>query len=69
MSGIISRCWRLPVVLGAIALAWPPLALEACFAFWSRGANSGVNISQALNVWIIQAVVAIGPPLGALMFR
>ena len=28
--------------------------------------NPGVNRSQALNVWIIQAVVAIGPPLGAL---
>ena len=27
-----------------------------------------VNLSQALNVWIIQAVVAIGPPLGALIF-
>ena len=28
-----------------------------------------MNISQALNVWIIQAVVAIGPPLGALIFH
>ena len=28
-----------------------------------------MNISQALNVWIIQAVVAIGPPLGAVMFH
>jgi hypothetical protein len=28
----------------------------------------GVNLSQALNVWIIQIVVAIGPPLGALIF-
>jgi hypothetical protein len=28
-----------------------------------------VNLSQALNVWIIQAVVAIGPPLGAVMFH
>ena len=26
-------------------------------------------MSQALNVWIIQAIVAIGPPLGALMFH
>ena len=25
-------------------------------------------MSQALNVWIIQAIVAIGPPLGALVF-
>ena len=58
----------LPVVLGAIALAWPPRRWKL-FPFWSRGANSGVNISQAINVWIIQAVVAIGPPLGALMFH
>jgi hypothetical protein len=27
-----------------------------------------VNLPQALNIWIIQAVVAIGPPLGALIF-
>ena len=26
--------------------------------------NAGVNLSQALNVWIIQAIVAIGPLLG-----
>jgi hypothetical protein len=35
---------------------------------WSRGANPGVNRAQAQNIWIIQAVVAVGPPLGALMF-
>jgi hypothetical protein len=28
-----------------------------------------VNASQALNVWIIQAIVAVGPPLGALIFE
>ena len=39
------------------------------FPFWSPGANSGVNVSQALNVWIVQAVVAIGPPLGAVLFK
>ena len=35
---------------------------------WSRGANPGVNLSQALNIWIIQIVVAVGPPLGGLIF-
>ena len=35
---------------------------------WSRGANSGVNVSQALNIWIIQIVVAVGPPLGGVIF-
>src|SRR6201991_1755545 len=57
-----------PVLLGAIALAWRPWRLMP-FPFWSRGANSGVNLSQALNVWIIQAIVAIGPPLGAVIFH
>jgi hypothetical protein len=56
------------VVLGAIALAWPPRRWRL-FPFWSRGSNPGVNASQALNVWVIQAVVAIGPPLGALIFQ
>jgi hypothetical protein len=64
-----------PVALAAIALAWTPrwwtklLQPSALFAHaWSRGPNSGVNASQALNVWIIQSVVAIGPPLGGLIF-
>ncbi len=57
----------LPVALAAIALAWRPLHWP--FPFWRRGANSGVNLSQAVNVWIIQAVVAIGPPLGALTLQ
>jgi hypothetical protein len=39
------------------------------FSFWSPGANSGVDVSQALNVWIVQAIVAIGPPLGATLFH
>jgi 4-amino-4-deoxy-L-arabinose transferase-like glycosyltransferase len=65
-----------PVVLAVIALAWTrqwwttllrrPLALLT--RPWSRGANHGVNPSQALNIWIIQIVVAIGPPLGGLIF-
>jgi 4-amino-4-deoxy-L-arabinose transferase-like glycosyltransferase len=35
---------------------------------WSRGPNPAVDLPQALNVWIIQIVVAVGPPLGALAF-
>ena len=57
----------LPVLLAALALAWPPRRWWL-FAFWSRGATAGVNVAQALNVWIIQAVLAIGPPLGAMIF-
>src|SRR3954470_5560344 len=56
-----------PVALAAIALAWP--SRWRMPPFWSRGTNSGVQTSQALNVWIIQAIVAIGPPIGALIFE
>src|ERR1700709_1039129 len=54
-----------PVGLAVLALCWPtrwraPLAFVT--RAWSPGASTGVNLSQALNVWIIQAVVAIGPP-------
>jgi 4-amino-4-deoxy-L-arabinose transferase-like glycosyltransferase len=64
-----------PVALAAIALAWPsrwatlmrpPSALLA--RIWSRGANPAVNLAQARNIWIIQLVAAIGPPLGGLIF-
>jgi len=55
----------LPVALAALALAWPPRWLGRA---WSRRPNMGVNVSQARNIWWTQAIVAIGPPLGALAF-
>jgi 4-amino-4-deoxy-L-arabinose transferase-like glycosyltransferase len=65
-----------PVALAAVALAWrprwwtmlvrQPLALVR--RSWSRGPNAGVNVSQAFLIWVIQIVVAIGPPLGGLIF-
>lgn len=66
----------LPAALAALAMAlvppWGKLLLRAPLRIvtraWSRGANAGVNVSQALNVWIIQLIVAFGPPLGALVF-
>ena len=66
----------LPVALAALALAlvppWFTLLLRAPSRIvtraWARGANASVNLSQALNVWLIQIIVAAGPPLGALMF-
>jgi 4-amino-4-deoxy-L-arabinose transferase-like glycosyltransferase len=58
----------LPVVLAAVVLVWPSRWRKR-FVVWSGGGNSGVKAAQALNVWIIQAVVAIGPPLGAMLFQ
>jgi 4-amino-4-deoxy-L-arabinose transferase-like glycosyltransferase len=66
----------LPVALAALAMALVPpglrLLARAPLAIatraWARGRNSGVNLSQARNVWIIQLIVALGPPLGALVF-
>ena len=47
-----------PVLLAAAALAWTrPLRLVT--RAWRRGAV-GVNLSQALNIWIIQIVIAAG---------
>ena len=66
----------LPVALAALAMAlvphWFTLLLRAPSRIvtraWARGANAGVNLSQAMNVWVIQIIVAVGPPLGALVF-
>jgi 4-amino-4-deoxy-L-arabinose transferase-like glycosyltransferase len=54
-----------PIVLAALALFFPPRWLRHA---WSGGENACVNVSQALNVWVIQVIVAIGPPLGGLAF-
>jgi hypothetical protein len=60
----------LPVLIAGLALAGISLRRpQATVArIWSPGANSGVNLTQALNIWIIQIVVAVGPPLGGLIF-
>ena len=55
----------LPVVLAALVMAWP---LRHIWRNWKRGPNTGVDTAQALNVWLVQAIVAIGPPLGGLAF-
>src|ERR1700744_645539 len=57
----------LPVVVAVAGLDWRhPLTPSR---IGSGGPNPGVNLSQAINVWIIQAVVAVGPALGALAFN
>ena len=54
----------LPVVIAALVVFLPPRWAARA---WGRG-PSMVDRSQALNIWIIQAIVAIGPPLGGLIF-
>jgi 4-amino-4-deoxy-L-arabinose transferase-like glycosyltransferase len=61
----------LPVLLAGLAIVGKRLLREPRAAVardWSRGAASSVNLPQAINVWIIQIVVAVGPPLGGLIF-
>ncbi len=60
----------LPLLIAALAIAGinPRRSLAAVARFWTPGANSGVNLPQAINIWIIQTIVAIGPPLGGLIF-
>ncbi|MDB5653612.1 MAG: Dolichyl-phosphate-mannose-protein mannosyltransferase [Tardiphaga sp.] len=66
----------LPLALAALALGWSPrrwkLPFQNARAFfaepWSMRDNPRVRRDQALNVWLIQAIVAVGPPLGAYLF-
>src|SRR6267154_69071 len=63
----------LPVALAALALFWPPRRLARVWlgggnASQNPGQDSRVNRAQALNIWLIQAIVAVGPPLGGLAF-
>ena len=59
----------LPLVAAGFAIAGTSLLRgSGRWRFWSPGANSSVNLPQVLNIWIIQIVVAVGPPLGALIF-
>jgi 4-amino-4-deoxy-L-arabinose transferase-like glycosyltransferase len=66
----------LPLVIAALVLAWAPrwwwVLLRSPAALfsspWSQRNNPGVRRSQALNIWIVQAVVAIGPPIGGVVF-
>jgi 4-amino-4-deoxy-L-arabinose transferase-like glycosyltransferase len=65
-----------PMGLAALALAgvpsrWRTLTRRRLSLFTRarpQSENAGVNRPQAINIWIIQVVVAVGPPLGALIF-
>ncbi len=66
----------LPLAIAGAVLAWAPrwwsMAARDPRGFvkrpWSIEDNPSVNREQALNIWLIQAIVAIGPPIGALIF-
>lgn len=67
----------LPLLLTAAVLAffgprWWRLAWRDPRAFvtrpWSLTDNPGLRRDQALNIWLIQGIVAVGPPVGALLF-
>ena len=61
----------LPVLLAGLAIVGKRLLRQPRAALardWSREADSSVNLPQAINVWIIQIIVAVGPPLGGLIF-
>ncbi len=66
----------LPLAIAAAVLAWAPrwwaLAARDPRGFvarpWSIEHNPSVNRDQALNIWLIQGIVAVGPPIGALFF-
>lgn len=66
----------LPIAIAALAVifpSWRSLALlrnvsKVSRLNWSRAPNPAVRMPQAINVWIVQAVVAIGPPLGGVVF-
>ena len=71
--GYVEHCvglLMLPVLIAVLALVGiafrKPSA--AWHRIWSSGANPGVNTTQALNIWLIQIIVAVGPPLGGLIF-
>jgi 4-amino-4-deoxy-L-arabinose transferase-like glycosyltransferase len=71
----------IPIGFAAIALAWKLQWWRSIrskgfvreFADsvkrpWVRGSNPGVYLSQARNIWIIQIIVGLVPPLAALAF-
>jgi 4-amino-4-deoxy-L-arabinose transferase-like glycosyltransferase len=71
----------IPVAFASIALAWKlqwwkslrrrGLVREFIASAkrpWVRGPNSGVYLTQARHIWVIQIIVGLVPPLAALVF-
>ncbi|WP_271572804.1 glycosyltransferase family 39 protein [Bradyrhizobium sp. CCBAU 11386] len=59
----------LPIGLSALALIDPRNPVTSMReALTSAERGNRMNKAQALNIWVIQAAVALGPPLGAFAF-
>lgn len=71
----------IPIAFAAIALAWKLQwwkslqrrgivgeFIASARRPWVRGPNSGVFLTQARHIWIIQIIVGVVPPLAALVF-
>lgn len=71
----------IPIAFAAIALAWKLQwwkslqrrgiigeFIASARRPWVRGPNSGVFVTQARHIWIIQIIVGVVPPLAALVF-
>ena len=70
----------IPVAFAGVALAWKlqwwksirskgviSEFIDSAKRPWMRGPNSGVYLSQARHIWIIQIIVGVAPPLAALV--
>jgi len=68
-----------PIALAGLALAWKLQwwksvrargfvgeCVHAVKRPWARGPNAGVHLPMARQIWMIQAIVAVGPPLAVL---
>ncbi len=71
----------LPVALAGLALMWRPWSwrfiretglvrglIASLKRPWMRDPNSGVDFAQACNVWAIQIIVGLVPPIAAVIF-
>ncbi len=66
----------LPVALAALAVWFAPWrcktgsgsAVQSVTLNWSRTPNPAIRYPTAITIWIIQIVLAIGPPLGGVAF-
>ena len=58
----------IPIALGALALINPRRRANSMREATEPDGLDPVNAMQAVNIWLIQAVVTMGPPFGAFIF-